>query len=200
LKSVPIVTGAALRGALIGGALLAATFACVEPEPYWDDGYYAEPAGVAELTIDAGRQVALDPGAGVGIGVEYAGVGEWRLTATCDTSLSDEICFFQVLVSSDESDDGIIAFEGVELEANDIVLAPDRFAVHLDFVTATEQDGIEFSTSPGATVRVSALLYDEVVGSPFDWSDDPRMISWVGSGAAHHGAPTNPVDLTPDRP
>ena len=66
--------------------------------------------------------------------------------------------------------------------------------------TGDGTDGFGFTTSPGATVRVSALLYDPGYGSWFDWSDDPRFISWVGHGAVHRGAPTNPVDLAPDRP
>jgi len=49
-------------------------------------------------------------------------------------------------------------------------------------------------------VRVSALLYDPGVDYSLDWSDDPRFITWFGHGALNLGAPTNPVDLRPDRP
>lgn len=177
--------------------------ACVEPEPHRES--YGESGGepadrVEELTIDAGERVELDAGEGVGVAIEYAGDGQWRLETACDTALTGESCVFDLLVSSDESAEGITAFEGVELEAGDLVQAPDPFAVQLELVTEAEHDGLELRTEPGATVRVSAFLYDPTVDSARDWSDDPRMISWVGGGAVHRGAPSNPVDLTPDQP
>lgn len=184
-----------------GYGLCALTFACVEPDAQ-DDGYaYAAPSErVERLTIDSGEQLELEAGVGVGVALEYAGDGQWRLATVCDTALSDESCIFDLLVSSDASDDGIISFEGVNLEAGDFVRAPDRFALQLEWVTDADEDALEFRVQPGATVRLSALLYDPIVDSAFDWSDDPRIISWVGGGAVHRGAPSNPVDLTPDRP
>jgi hypothetical protein len=185
-----------LRWEVVGAVVVACSVACVEPEPNRGGG--PELAfGVEELIIDAGRELDLEPGSGVGVGVQYAGDGEWALFTVCESGPGSELCIFDVLVSSDER---ISSFVGVELEANDLLFAPNDFAVQMDFVTSDAQDAIEFETTPGATVRVSALLYDPVLDSSIDWSDDPRMISWVGSGAAHSGAPTNPVDLTPDRP
>lgn len=183
-----------------GYGFVALALACVEPDPPHGEDYVEPTQPVERLTIDTGEQLALEPGAGVGVGVEYAGDGQWRLATVCDTALSDESCVFDLLVSSDASDDGITAFEGVDLEPGDAVLAPDPFALQLEWVTEDDEDALEFRTEPGATVRLSALLYDPIVDSAFDWSDDPRIISWVGGGAVHRGAPSNPVDLTPDRP
>jgi len=191
-----------LRALLTAPALAwVSTSACVEPDPY--DGYTIGPpigAAIAELTIDAGEGLVLDPGEGVGVGVEYAGEGHWTVITVCDTSSSDEPCIFDVLVASDGSAMGVDDVEGSDLESDDDFFSPDPFAVQLDLVTEADSDLVTFSTSPGATVRLSVLLYDPVVDSGFDWSDDPRVISWVGSGAIHRGAPTNPVDLTPNRP
>jgi hypothetical protein len=187
----------AVRPGLVRGALgaILPLVACIDPDPYPYPYDYVGP-DIAELTIDAGEALILDPGEGVGVAVEYAGDGFWSVTTACDTLLSDAICLFDVLVSSDGSEAGLSDLAGVGLESNDDVWAPDPFAAQLDFLTETAEDGATFSTSPGATVRVSVLLYDPV----FDWSDDPRVISWVGNGAIHWGAPTNPVDLTPNRP
>ena len=172
--------------------------ACVQPD---NSGGYSEPGlDVAELIIDAGESVALEPGSGVGLGVEYEGDGQWWLTLVCDVLSSGSPCLFDVLATSDGSAAGIRHLDRVELEADDLVLAPDPFAVQLDFLTDADADGVGFVTTPGATVRISAFLYDPIADSPYDWSDDPRIISWVGSGGVHWGAPTNPVDLTPDRP
>jgi hypothetical protein len=188
-----------LSRATSGVALLGAIFwlgACVEPdpEPRLDDGVTPIP-DVVDLGIDGAGRVELQPGAGIGVAVEYVEGGVWSVTATCDTTLSEELCNYDVLVSTD-IDAPITAFEGQSLEGEDEVFSPDPSVVQADLETGEDTDGFGFTTSPGATVRVSALLYDP----GFGWSDDPRFISWVGDGGVHRGAPTNPVDLTPDRP
>jgi hypothetical protein len=187
---------------------LAGLGACVEPdppEPYVENGLTPVPR-VVDLAIDSGGQVQLDPGSGVAVTVAYAEGGRWSVTTACDTLLSDSDCRFDIIASTDD-DDPITAVDGVDLEGPDSVNAPDEFAVSAELFTSSETDGFGFATTPGATVRVSALLYDPsaLLYDPsfapgLAWRDDPRMISWVGDGAVHRGAPTNPVDLTPDRP
>lgn len=154
---------------------------------------------IAELTIDAGATLALDPGRGIGVAVQYAGEGAWSLTSTCDTSVSGASCLFDVVATTLE-DATIWSFDGRGLEADDVLWQPDPYSVQLELLTEADEDVAIFSTAPGVAVRVSVLLYDPVFDSPFDWSDDPRILSWVGGGAVHQGAPTNPVDLRPDRP
>lgn len=172
---------------------------CVEPDPLRsEDDAWAVP-GVAALVIDTGASLELEPGAGIAVAVEHAGDGRWSVRASCDTALSEVTCRHDVLVSTDEASP-ITSFEPLELEPGDSVIAPDRFVVAGEFTTAEDLDGFGFVTAPGATVRVSTLLYDPEVDFSFAWSDDPRLISWVGRGAVHRGAPTNPVDLTPSRP
>jgi hypothetical protein len=181
---------------------LAATahLACVEPE--------AQPAGgelgdlgagpeVAQLQIDSGGKVLLAPGKGIGVAVEYAGEGRWSVATSCDTTLTALTCSYDLLVSTDGLSP-IGEYAGTELEEDDALVALDDFAVSGEFLTAEDVDRFGFTTSPGATVRVSALLYDLEGG--WVWSEDPRVISWVGNGGVHRGAPTNPVDLAPDRP
>jgi hypothetical protein len=174
--------------------------ACGEPEtdPYLDDSVRPIP-GVATLGIDRGGQVQLEPGQGVAVAVQYDEGGAWHVSTACDTALSDAPCDFDILVSTDD-DATIEAFEGEGLESTDGLSAPDPFAVSALFDTGDDADGFSFSATPGATVRVSALLYDPGFDSWFEWSDDPRFNNWVGDGAVHRGAPTNPVDLAPDRP
>jgi hypothetical protein len=181
---------------------LAALLGCLEPDSHghrYDES--GAPVDVAQLGIDAGGEIDLDPGMGVGIGVEYAGAGAWQITSACDTGLSGAVCHFDVMVSElGVAPDGISAVAGVGLEAEDRLTQPDPFSLELDLVTGTDLDGATFSTTPGATVRVEALLYDPVYGSDLDWVAEPRVFYWVGGGALQSGAPTDPVDLTPDRP
>jgi hypothetical protein len=186
--------------ALPAGAVALALSACVEPDapPYVEDDVAPIP-GVAELAIDAGGEVTLAAGEGIGVAVEYAGDGQWLVTTGCDTTITGYGCDYDVLVSTDE-DSAITGFSGVDLEPDDTLSAPDDFAVSGLLETQDDTDAFGFTTSPGATVRVSARLYDSGFDSWYEWSDDPRFISWVGDGAVHQGAPTNPVDLTPDRP
>ena len=174
--------------------------ACVDPEPYpYIERDVARGPRVAELTIDAGGEVTLEPGQGIGVAVAYAGDGRWSVTTACDTNASGVVCDYDVIVSTDE-DAPITDSEAVALESDDDLYAPDEFAVRAALTTEADTDGFELQTLPGATVRVSALLYDPGFDGWFDWSDDPRFITWFGHGAVNWGAPTNPVDLAPDRP
>lgn len=185
------------RPGLLALALLAA---CVEP-----DGSSAPPVGyepdeVAQVVIDSGGAVELDPGEGVGVVVEYAGNGLWQITTACDTLITNAPCRFDVLVTGDESGSELSDPQGVGLESEDVAYSPDPLAVELQFVTRDDLDAATFEASPGASLRVSALLYDPLLDPRFDWTDDPRLLSWVGHGAVNQGAPTNPVDLAPDQP
>jgi hypothetical protein len=193
------VSGLGRATALAGfGALGLA--ACVEPETdaYLDDSMRPI-TGVVELGIDRDGQVQLEPGQGVAVAVQYGEGGSWQVTTACDTTLSGTRCDYDIVVSTDD-DASIDGFMAQSLEEADELRAPDAFALSAVLDTGEDIDGFSFTTPPGATVRVSALLYDPGFDSWFEWSDDPRFISWVGGGAVHRGAPTNPVDLTPDRP
>ena len=155
---------------------------------------------VAEQVIDAGGAVELEPGAGVGVAVAYDGNGLWQLTTACDTDQTGEVCRFDILITGDESGSVLSDAEGVDLESEDELSAPDPLALEMAFVTEDDLDGARFSAEPGASLRVSVLLYDPLNDSQFHWIDDPRLLSWVGHGAVNWGAPSNPVDLTPDQP
>jgi len=168
---------------------------CAESEP-GSGGLEPEPE-VAELRIDAGRGVELEPGAGVGVAVEYQGDGRWQMSAACDTSLSGSVCRFALLASSEVGANEFGELERIGLEPEDELALLDPFAVEMTWITADDLDAAAFTTSPGASVRVSVLLYDPVPDSDVDWTNDPRLVSWVGDGALHAGAPTNPVELTP---
>jgi hypothetical protein len=183
-------------GVLLVACALAGSVGCVEPRA--GSGPLAEQSHqpVAEALIDAGGAVELDPGAGVGVAIAYAGSGRWQVTTACDTAQTQEACRFDVLVSSDGSGEELSDGEGVELEGEDDLFVLDPFALELAVVTEDDLDGMTFRASPGTAVRVSALLYDPLS----DWADDPRWLSWVGHGAVNWGAPSNPIDLTPDQP
>lgn len=172
--------------------------ACVAPEPpHGKESGEAFRPPTAELAIDGGAELALEPGEGIAVGVEYSGEGRWSVTTSCDTALTGLSCTFDLVVSTDELSP--ITDYGGDMLEGDRLVSLDRFALSGTFETDDDLDAFGFTTSPGATVRVSALLYD-LEGGGWDWLEDPRIISWIGNGGVHRGAPTNPVDLTPASP
>ena len=125
----------ASRSGLVSLGASLCLVACVEPDapPYAHDD--VKPiAGVADLAIDDGGQVQLEPGSGIGVGVEYTEGGQWSVTVTCDTQVTVQRCYYDVLVSTDD-DAGITAFEAVDLESEDELSAPDDFAVSAELHT-----------------------------------------------------------------
>src|SRR5262245_54525286 len=74
-----------------------------------------EPLAVA---IDADAVLSAKPGDGVGLFVEYAAGGRWRIWTTCDTTTSGVSCNFEAAVSVDIKSE-ILSVTGEDLEAGD---------------------------------------------------------------------------------
>jgi hypothetical protein len=75
-----------------------------------------------------------------------------------------------------------------DLESTDSVTLGSGNQVRLVARTGKDFDGFSFQTDPGAAVQIDALL-DDAPGN--------RYLFWVGDGALHSGAPSNPIDLVP---
>ena len=144
---------------------------------------------IAQAAIDTGAALASVAGQGAGTLVEYEGAGKWRVHLACDTALSSERCLWDIFIEpldgarirnvSQEALDGEDAFDW------------DGEGARLIAVTGTDTDGLVLETDPGAGLRVDVLL-DDAPGNEF--------IYWIGGGAIHRGAPTNPIDLVPTEP
>lgn len=140
---------------------------------------------VVLATIDVGETLEAEPGAGIGLFIEVAEGGRWHVFATCDTELSGLGCEFNVLATVQGGYASHVAGEG--LEAGDGVYEYED-GIELDAVARSDFDGMTFDAPAGATVRFELYL---------DGQKDARFIYWVGGGALHGGAPTNPIDLKP---
>lgn len=148
---------------------------------YEDDDYYYEPplqcsAEYLDATIDTGAYIEIDPGEGVGATVEYLGDGAWRVAVACDTYFDpyERACTWDILLSSD---DGVIEdFEPERLERDDVLgwypTSRDD-SVRLYSTTAYDLDAVTLFTTPGASLRVDALL-DDACGAPY--------LIWVEAG------------------
>jgi hypothetical protein len=144
---------------------------------------------IAQAAIDTGAALASVAGQGAGALVEYQGAGKWRVHLACDTALSNERCHWDIFI---EPLDGarIRNVSQEELDGED-AFDWDGEAARLIAVTGTDSDGLVLETEPGAGLRVDVLL-DGDFGNEF--------IYWIGGGAIHRGAPTNPIDLVPTEP
>jgi hypothetical protein len=178
---------------------------CIVVDDDDDDGYHHGHGGVDEpvdepnqppakeimqFSIDTGKTLESPPGEGVGLFVEYAAGGTYRLWTTCDTNYSNVGCKFDIAAAVDEGSK-IEVVEGSELEGYDEAQALDDGSVNLHAETASDIDVMTLTTTPGAILRVELLL---------DGVPDGRFIYWVGNGILHEGSPTNPVDFKPVEP
>jgi hypothetical protein len=176
--------------------VLTCAAACVEPKPGSHAAEAPPELEIARLAIDRGEVLELEPGTGVGVAVDYEGNGFWRVSTACDTMVTGASCEFDVVAHSAGQAD-VVVVDDAELEGRDDAFFLDPFALELLLETGEDLDSVRLSTSPGAYLRLTVWFYDPVSDSRFDWTRDPRLISWVGHGAVNWGAPTNPVDLEP---
>ncbi|WP_437985649.1 hypothetical protein [Sorangium sp. So ce117] len=149
------------------------------------------PAGDPRLVaIDTGAVLSSPPGEGIGIFLEYAPGGTWKLWTTCDTNTSKVICSFDLYVSVDTSSQ-LFDIAGIELETKDSTRLVSDGVAHLHAETGSDIDAMEFTTTQGAIIRLEAYV-DGVL--------QPRFVYWFGNGVLHQGAPSNPLDFKPTAP
>jgi hypothetical protein len=166
-----------------------------DPPPYYNGDYGGSggsPAkDVVTAKIDTGETLTTDKGKGAGVFIEYAEGGRWHVFTSCDYDLYGEECQWDVLASVGSG--GQITNAEIESaeSADGDKLYSDSTSVNLVVSTASDFDGMTFSTQPGATVRIDVLL---------GGAADARYIYWVGDGGLHTGAPSNPIDLKPSTP
>ncbi len=142
------------------------------------------------VPIDTDKTLESPPGEGVGLFVEYATGGTWRLWTTCDTNYSNVGCKFDVVASVDAASK-IDVVQGSDLEGYDEAKPLDDGSATFHAETASDIDVMTLFTTEGSVLRVELLV---------DGSDAGRFIYWVGEGVLHEGSPTNPVDFQPTSP
>lgn len=144
---------------------------------------------VVVATIDADQTLETQPGEGIGAFIEYAEGGRWHVYTACDTDVSGLPCYFNVIATLPAGATYTVQDEE-SLEGEDQVY---EYADGFELVTVTESDldGVYVDASAGGVVRFEVWLDD---------APDARFIYWIGGGAVHNGAPTNPIDLKPSVP
>ncbi len=153
----------------------------------WD--YAPAPAPtdkIEEATIDTDQLLDVDPGVGAGAFVEYEAGGTYHVTTSCDVEQSGD-CYWDIVVTP-LADAALLNVSPLDLESDDSVTLGAGSQARLVATTGSDFDGFSFQTEPGAAVQFDVLL-DNAPGN--------RYLFWVGDGALHSGAPSNPVNLVP---
>jgi hypothetical protein len=148
------------------------------------------PATPVQTWIDVDAQVDTRPGEGAGVFVEYAAGGHWTLRTACDTLKNSTPCAWDIIVTPEDgrSISRVLA-EDLEAGTDSVAVYPDDpRSYQLVAQTSGDLDGITFDTEPQSAISVDVLL-DEACALPY--------VFWVGEGAVHTGAPSNPIQLVP---
>jgi hypothetical protein len=142
---------------------------------------------LTRATIDTGAQIAVDPGLGAGLFIEYASGGHYHVRTSCDTASGGTTCHWDVIVTP-EAGKAISNVVPENLSGSDSVYPSGPTSFELTAQTSTELDGFTFDTDPGTAITVDSVL---------DGACAPSFFYWVGDGALHSGSPSNPLTLVP---
>lgn len=138
------------------------------------------------VIIDTDQVMEASPGQGVGVFVEYARGGTWHVWWTCDTSITNRACNFDVRLSSPD------ALNVVEATAT--VTQPAPSSVDVSTNTTTGVDQVTVTTAPGGVLTLEAYV---------DGVRDPAYIFFVQNGqvnGGYDGSLTNPLELQGNLP
>lgn len=156
------------------------------------DGGYIPPDStpiqgtIEQATIDTDQLLDVEPGAGAGAFIEYESGGTYHVTTSCDVGQGGA-CFWDIVVTP-LADAALLNVSALDLESEDSVTIGAGNQIRLVARTDRDFDGFSFQTEPGAAIELDALLDDSAAN---------RFLFWVGDGALHSGAPSNPIDLAP---
>jgi hypothetical protein len=149
---------------------------------------YPEPSPVIEqAAIDPDQTLHVEPGVGADAFVEYESGGTYKVRTSCDFEAAGA-CYWDIIVTPLDNAP-VHSVTPLDLEGDDSVTLGPGNQLRLVARTEGDFDGFSFQTDPGAAVEVDALLDDAPAN---------LFLFWVGDGAIHSGAPTNPVDLVPN--
>lgn len=143
-------------------------------------------ATIETATIDTDQLLEIAPGDGAGAFVEYETGGNYHVTTSCDVGQGGD-CYWDIVVTPLD-DAALVSVSPFDLESDDSVTLGSGNQLRLVANTGKDLDGFSFQTDPGAAIELDALL-DNGAGN--------RYLFWVGDGALHSGAPSNPIDLVP---
>lgn len=148
------------------------------------------------VDVDPNRTMTATPGQGVGVFVEYQTGGHWNVWWTCDTSLSNLSCSYDITVSVST---GTIANPASQaFESSDSLLQNSSVSIEALTTTTTQTDGMTFDTvvPDGTTPVITLTAY-------LDGQASGSFLYFVQNGAIngnYSGTLTDPLMLEPSSP
>jgi hypothetical protein len=135
------------------------------------------------VVVDVGSAPRASSGNGAGVFIGYRGSGQWDVSWTCDTNISNEGCVFDLSIRGQSL---AIASE-VPTTA---VTSATTTKIVTHTLTATETDSISLTTTPGQPITVSAR---------FNGVAQPSLVFYIANNTAV-AAVADPLLLTPASP
>lgn len=159
---------------------------------FYDDGTATE---VQTETIDVGAGLESDPGLGVGLNIDVAAGGIWRIATTCDTEKEGFICSWDLVASVDLDAGQLEVVDESTFEDLDQTIRVDSAALRVYMENGTDLDFVELSAPEGASLQLDVILdgFHSAAGVL-------QAISWVSGGTIRTGARSNPVVFEPTEP
>jgi hypothetical protein len=147
--------------------------------------------GPLVVVVDNDRTLSATPGKGVGVFTEYRTGGHWHVWWTCDTSVTNLPCSFEIGAAVVTGVISNLQTEGVPSQSS--VSATPR-QVTVSTVTTTELDGFTFDTTPGGSVEIDAQL---------NGARDGHFLFFVQDGivnGGYAGTLSDPLVFSPAEP
>ena len=148
------------------------------------------------VVVDANQTMSASPGQGVGVFTQYQTGGHWNVWWSCDTSVTNESCNFDVTVSV--STGSIANAAGQTLGSSDSLSVSGAQQVEVQTLTTTGIQGVTFDTTvPSGTTPIITL------DAKLDGVDDSQYLFFVQDGKIngdYQGTLTDPLMLEPNVP
>jgi hypothetical protein len=152
--------------------------------------------------IDPNASMMQTPGQGVGVFTQYESTsaanpgGHWYVWWTCDTSLSNQSCNYEIQITAST---GVITNAVPEsfLETDVLASGPQVHsgqAIIADTTTTNTVQGVRFDTDPGEYITLSASLGGTYSGSFLFFVQDGDV------DGDYKGLLTDPLELQPSTP
>jgi hypothetical protein len=174
---------------LLGGLLSACA---LDSSPRASRSTPGPPGSTAPMVVvvDTGKTLAAMPGDGVGVFVEYAAGGQWRVWWSCDTLRSGQTCPFVVTIDS-ETPYGNVARENLTADS---VAQPTSTRLLVSSTVTYDAAGVTFQSTPGARITVTGQMGGLQTGEFLFFVQDGQI------NGGYTGTLTNPLTFEPKTP
>lgn len=135
------------------------------------------------VVVDVGTAPRASSGDGAGVFIGYRGSGQWDVSWTCDTNVSNEGCVFDLSIRGQ-------ALSVASVVPTTAVTSSTTEKIVTHTLTASETDTLSLATTAGAPLIVSARINGVA---------QPALVFYIAGGAVV-AATNDPLQMTPASP